>query len=120
VRGTQLIEGRFDGDILPFARAAVFHLDRAGGEAARADNKLLRQADQVHCRKFGARGFVAVVVEHLDPGGEQFAVEVVGSFPATGIGRAQIDQADAERRDALRPDNPGIVVVRLDQRADET
>jgi hypothetical protein len=42
VRGRQLIERRFDRDVLPFARAAIFDLDRTGGEAARADDELLR------------------------------------------------------------------------------
>ena len=71
---SQLIEGGFERNVAPFARAAVLHLDRAGGEAARADDELVGQADQIHCREFGAGRFVAVVVEHLDPGGEQFAV----------------------------------------------
>ena len=101
MRGSQPIEGRFDRNVLPLARAAIFDLDRAGGDAARADDELLGQADQIHRREFGARRLVAIVVEHLDPGGEQFAVEVVGGLAAALVGRTQIDQADAERRDAL-------------------
>src|SRR6185312_4443893 len=54
--------------VLPCPRPTVFDLDRAGGDAAGADDGLVRKADQVHRGEFGAGRFIAVVVEHLDPG----------------------------------------------------
>ena len=56
------------------AGAAVLRLDRAGGEAARADD---RAAQGRPIRSIAANlapgRFVAVVVEHLDPGAAQLA-----------------------------------------------
>ena len=94
-------ERGLDGKLLPLAGAAVLDLDRAGSDPARADDQLLGQADQVHRRELGARRLVAIVIEHLDPGAAQFAVEVVGGLAAAGVAGAQIDQPDPERRHAL-------------------
>ena len=65
----------------------MLDLDRPGGEAARADDELIGQADQIHRREFGARRLVAVVVQHLDPGAQQFAVEVIGGVAAARVCR---------------------------------
>ena len=70
--------GGVERQVLARAGAAVFEFDGAGGEAARAEDQLLGQADQIHRGEFGAGRLVAVVVQHLDPGVAQLAVEVVG------------------------------------------
>ena len=83
------------------------------------EDQLLGQPDQIHRGEFGARRLVAVVVQHIEAGAAQLAVKIVARRGAFGIARPQVDQAEAERCDAFRPDDAGIVVVSLDQRADE-
>ena len=117
--GDQIIERGLKRKFPALAGAAVFEFDRAGGDPAGADDELFGQPDQIHRREFGAGGFVAIVVERLDAGAKQFGIKVIRGGAAPGIGRTQIDQPDAERRDAVRPDDAGVVVVGLDQRADE-
>ena len=93
--GGKPIERRVRGT-RPAARpCAVLELDRAAGDAARADDELLGQADQVHRREFGAGRLVAVVVQHLDAGAEQLGVEILGGVAAARVARPQVDQADA-------------------------
>ena len=58
---------------LPLARRAALQLDLALGEAARADDDLPGQADQVGGGELGARALVAVVVEHVAAGGVERA-----------------------------------------------
>src|SRR5271166_6263465 len=117
---SQSVECSFDRYILALAGAAILHLDCSGGEPARPDDELIGQTYQVHRREFRARRFVAVVVKRIDPGIQQFAVNLVSGCPTARVAGAQVDQPDAERRHALRPDDAGIIVVGLDQRADET
>src|SRR3954451_23537174 len=76
-----------DRQILAGVGAAVLAFDRAGGEAARSQDQLVGQADQVHRGEFGTRRFVAVVIQHLDPGAAQPGVERVGSVAALGVAR---------------------------------
>src|SRR5437667_2703333 len=104
---------------MPLAAAAVFDFDRPGSNAARADDQLPRQADQIHRREFRAWRFVAIVVEDIDPYLLEAVVKRIRRRDAFWIACAQINESHAERRDALRPDDAGIVVVGLDQRTDE-
>src|SRR5258706_11298775 len=61
--GRQLVQRRLDRDLLLRPGRAVLELDRAGGEAARAEDQLPGQADEVHGGEFGACGFTTVVIE---------------------------------------------------------
>src|SRR6516162_4818658 len=115
----ELRQCRLGGDLRSLASLAVLQLDRAGSDAARADDELPRQADEIHGGELRARRFVAVVVERLDAGLEQAAIELVRSGNAARIAGAQIDKTDAERRDTLGPDDALIVMARFNDRADE-
>src|SRR5260221_1058678 len=117
--GRQLVKCRLDRDLLFDPRRPVLELDRAAGEAARAEDELPGQADEIHGGEFGAGRFVAVVIERLDARIAQFGVQGVGGGDAFGVGRPQIDETDAERRDRFRPDDTLVVVARLDDPADE-
>ena len=59
--------------------AAVLELDHALRQAARADDQLPGQADQVHRAELDPAPLVAVVVEHLDAGRRQLGVNLVGA-----------------------------------------
>src|SRR6266851_5361230 len=113
----QPIECGVERYLHPLARASRLEFDRASGDPARPDDELIWHADQIHRREFCAGRFVAIVVQDFDTGVEQLGVEVVGGAAAARVTRTQIDQTDTEGCDALRPDNAGIVVVGLDQRA---
>ena len=62
---------------------------------------------------------VEVVVEDCDSGVREALVERLGRRVGRGVARLEVDQADSEGRDAVRPDDAGIVVARLDDGADE-
>ena len=57
-----------DRQRLALAGRAALELDLAGRRAARPDDDLPGQADQVHGGELGAGALVAVVVEHVDAG----------------------------------------------------
>src|SRR5258708_29062591 len=97
-RGRQLVQRRLERDLLFRPRRAVLELDRAGGEAARAEDELPGQADEIHGGEFGAGRFIAGVIERVDAGSAQPTVERVGGGDAFGVGDPQIDEADAKRR----------------------
>src|SRR5207248_5860661 len=82
--------------ILAGAVTPVLVLDIACSKAARSQDQLVGQADQVHCRKFRARRLVAVVVQHVDASIAELAIEVLGGGTALVVGRPQIDQPEPE------------------------
>ena len=66
--GGQSLKRRFDGYVLPLVGPAMLELDCAASDPARTDDKLIGYADQIHCREFGARRFVAIVIERVEAG----------------------------------------------------
>ena len=80
----QQIHGCGWAEVFPAAIGTLFDLDFALGEAPRTDQHLLRNSDQVGGGKFGSRPFVKVMIEHFNPLGGEFAVELL----AGGIGIA--------------------------------
>src|SRR3546814_9618343 len=85
--------GGLGGKLLAVALpAAALQLHGAALEAARTDHELPGQADQIHVGELGAGRLVAVVVEHLDAGGLELAVEPVAGRRAVGVGGAQVDR----------------------------
>ena len=52
---------------------------------------------------------IAIVIEHFRALGRQRLVELVRCPVGVGVAGFQVDQADAERRHRLRPDDAGIV-----------
>ena len=77
----------FGGKLLALAGAALLQLDHARCEPARADDDLPGQADQVHRRELGAGRFLAVVVERVDAGRAERAIERIRGRAAFGVGR---------------------------------
>src|SRR5713226_665451 len=73
--GRQFVERRLDRDLFLRPCRPVLQLDRAGGEAARAEDELPGQADEIHGGEFGAGRFVAIVIERLDARVAQPGVE---------------------------------------------
>ena len=78
-------ERRLDGKLLALARCAALELDRTGAKAARADDDLPGQADQVHRRELGAGTLLGVVVENgaagrREPGVRADAIKAIECF----------------------------------------
>ena len=84
------VERRGAVELLALAGGAALQLDLAGLDAARADDDLPGQADQVGLGELGARALVAVVVEHLDPGAAQLGIELVAAPRAGLVAGAQV------------------------------
>ena len=99
--------------------AAVF--ERAGREAALADDDAMRDADQLDVGEHRP-GTQAAIVEHdFDAGvATSSSIKLFGFF-AHGRVLVRVDRADrdAPRRHRLRPDDAGGVVVLLDRRGDD-
>ena len=62
---------------------------------------------------------VEVVIEHVDALGRQRAVELLAGGVGVGAALLEIEDRDLERRHRLRPFDAGLVVERLDDRADQ-
>ncbi|MPL93332.1 hypothetical protein SDC9_39458 [bioreactor metagenome] len=111
--------GRLGGHLLALAAAARGQLDQAVRQTARADGDAPGQADQVHGGELGAGTFLAVVVKRVEPLRLQRGIERLAGGVGRHIALLQVDEADVEGRHALGPDDALLVVVRLDQRADQ-
>ena len=86
--------------LLALAGAPRFQLDRSGLGAARSDDDLLRQADQVHLRELHARPLGPVVVEDVDAGCRRAPHRCVSQIAAQSrVVLLDVDQADRERGD---------------------
>ena len=66
------------GRLRALAPAPHLHLDLAGLQRAPPDGQPQRHAEQLGVGELRARAGVAVVVEHVEPGGAQLLVEPVG------------------------------------------
>ena len=108
-----------DRQRLALAGLAVLDLDLAGGHAARTDDHLPRQADQVGRGELAARPLVGVVVEHVLAGSDECCIEFAADAVAFGVADLHVDQADVERRDRFRPDDAVVVMAGLDDRSDQ-
>ena len=105
---------------MALASRPFLELDCAARDAARTDDQLPGQPDQVHRGEFGAAPLVAIVVQRIDARADQLAVEGFSSFPAPLIVCAHRHDADAPGSHCLGPYDTCIVVAGLDDRADET
>ena len=115
----QPIYGRIKGEHASFPGCAVLHLDFAVRQALRPDDDLPRQADQIHSLEFRAGALACIVVENVVIFAAKRGVELRAGRVACAVARLQIDQADAERRDQLRPNDACHVVARFDDGRDE-
>ena len=80
------------------------------------DDDLPGQADQVHRGELGAGALVEVIVEHRNSGFRKALVQRLAGRIDRRVAGLEVDQADLEGRHAVRPDDAGIVVARLDDR----
>ena len=69
--------------------------------------------------ELGAGALVEVIVEHRNSGIREALVQGVAGRIDGRVAGLEVDQADLERRDAVRPDDAGLVVARLDDRRDQ-
>src|SRR3546814_10231808 len=79
----QLGERGIQRQFLALARRTALQLHHAGLLAARTDDQLPGQADQVHVGELGAGPFLAVVVETVQPGVAQLDQYVLASGVAS-------------------------------------
>src|ERR1700674_5735102 len=93
----QQINGRSHGYILPAAVRAALDFDCTGRKPLGADEHLPGHADQVSGCELRARPLVEVVVEHLDPLGGEFAIDILGSLIRRAVALLEIENDDLER-----------------------
>src|ERR1043165_1782019 len=89
----------------------------AVGQALRPHGDPQREADQIRILELHARALVAVVEEHVDAGGEELRVDLLGRR-AHGLLFAEGRHDDGERRDRDRPDDAVVVVALLHRGGD--
>src|SRR5690606_19038575 len=118
-QGLEVGDRLLDADGFALAGFAVLDLDLAGRQPARADDQLERDADQVGCRKFLAGARFPVVIEHVDAGGFELAIELFIGRVALGVAGFEVDESHLERGDRNRPDDAVVVVARLDDGWDD-
>src|SRR5690606_29955891 len=104
------LDRRRGAHLLALPRPPRGELDHPLGQAARADGDPPWQADQVHRREFRPRPFVAVVVERLEPGPGKLGIERLAGRVRARVALLEIDETDPERRHALRPDDPALIM----------
>ena len=83
------------GTLLALTRLAVLDLGHALLQAARSDDHLPGQADQVHHCKLGPWTIVAIVIEDVDALGLECLVEFLAGGVSVGIAHLEVDEADA-------------------------
>ena len=106
--------------LMSFASAAHLEFDLAFFETPRPDDELVRQANQIGGREFGTGAVVGIVIERIETGLGECRIGGLASRVALGITDTHIDDADTEGSDALRPDTALLVMMRLDDRAEQT
>src|SRR5690606_1094864 len=99
------------GHGLAFSRCSVLDLDLACGNAARADDDLPWQADEIGRGELSAGPLVGVVIEHLTAGGSERGIKVLACGIARGIAHLHIDEGDIERSYGLRQDDAVLVMA---------
>jgi len=88
-------------------------------DAARADDYLPWQTDEVHRGELRPGPLVQIVVKHAESGIMEAFVKRLSRLVRCCITGFQVDEANRKRRDTVRPYDPIVVVARLDHRADE-
>src|ERR1700732_4914601 len=67
-------------EFLAFRITSIAVLEFACFQSALTDNQAVRNAQQLRVREFDARAGVAVVVQHLNPGGCELCIEPIGDL----------------------------------------
>ncbi len=100
----------FDLDHGELLFVAELPFDFAVCEALLADGDAHRRTPEVGVLELHARAFVAVVHEHVDAGGFEFLLELLGEFHEFGF-LADRDDFHLERSDGLGPNRSEVVVA---------
>src|SRR5215211_6745069 len=77
-------------------------------------------ADKVGGGELGPGTLVAVVVEHFAPRRLQVAEQASAGLVGGAVAGLEVEEGHVERRHGRGPDDPVVVVARLDDRGDET
>ena len=107
------------GMLCGLAAGAPFDLQLSVGQAASADHHAQRNADQVGILELDAGALIAIVQQHVDAGGRQFLVELVGNVGDLGLFHVERDQQHFVGSQRQRPDDAVFVVAGFDQRGDD-
>src|SRR5690606_34895577 len=89
-------DGIAQGQRLAFAGGTVLYLGIAFLEAARANDDLVGDADEVGRRELAAGGFVPVVVERIETGILHLGVERRTGGIGRGVAGLEVDEAHLE------------------------
>src|ERR1700683_5226058 len=117
----QEAEGLVHRELGAGAVAAGALLELAGLEAALRHHQAVRDTHKLRVRKLDPGARVAIVVQHLDPGGVELGIESVAEFAHTrGFLQIQGYQHYLERCDRRRPDDAALIVILLDRRSHDT
>src|SRR5690606_9487914 len=103
-----------DADGFALAGLAVLDFDFAARQTTRAYDQLERNAHQIGGCEFLARARLAIVIDDVEAGGLELAVELFIGRVALRIARFEVDEAHLERRDRNRPDDAVLVVAGFD------
>src|SRR5690606_3313643 len=103
-----------DADGFALAGLAVLDFDFAARQTTRSDDELERNAHQIGGCEFLAGARLAIVIDDVEAGGLELAVELFIGRVALRIARFEVDEAHLERRDRNRPDDAVLVVAGLD------
>jgi hypothetical protein len=99
---------------LPLAGVAPGELGGAVGEVASADRDPVGDADQLDVAELHPWTLVAVVDDHLGAGQRELVPDRVDGLQDVRVIRVEDDDGDGEGCDLERPDDPGGVVMALD------
>src|SRR5262249_38625965 len=98
---------------------ATFQLNFTLRKPLRPDQYLPRNADQVSGGKFRTRPLIGIVVEKLNALGRQLAIEGLRRGVGFSVALLEIKDRNPERRNGLRPYDPGVVMESFNDGGDE-
>src|SRR5579875_2645895 len=101
---------------LPLPARAALQLHRAIRRPARTDHDLPGMTHQVGVGELHPGPLLAVVIERL---AAERAVELFRDAVARGVAALEVEDRGPERGNGIGPDDAGLVMARLDHRADE-
>src|SRR5882757_5344909 len=102
-------------EFLAFRITSIAVFEFACFQSTLTNHEAVRDTQQLCIREFDPGAGVAVVVQHLDPGGSELRIEPIGdlAYPG-GLLCAYGHQHDLKWCDRLRPDDAPLIVILLD------
>src|SRR5580700_11978890 len=117
---TDELEGRLLRDVHAVSAAAMAVFERAGVEAALADDHAMRNTQQLSVRELDPGTGIAIVIQYLDAGSAELGIERLGRCPNPWrLLQIERHQVHGERRDRIRPDDSTLIVILLDRGRDD-